>query len=830
MKKVIPFLASALAFLPQSVISQDTILVDTGEVYGHGPYYGVEAYGNASYVNDGSKEIKVFDVSDASNITLSGEVEVGCTVDDLDLDGATLVAKCPFEIHFYDLTDSLNPELVGSYDSTSYAVNSVELSGDRLYIGGGNTDIVIFNASDLSNIQELNSQTFDSISTGELKKSANFVYSISDFDTVKIFDVSNEENIIKTSEINATATLFKDVLIIDNTLYIAATDGLRVYDVTNMASPSYVKTIDSGSFFNTIDLLNALHVVGDTLYAGKSNAWIFEFDITTPLDPAFLGQFRYSTGTTNQITDNGTNMFIAFGIDGLATAEMQPMDKLDHFLVSILPNDLSMDNGRLLASDETGLFHVIDVENSFIPKSRIPYISNTFSGEIKNNTAWLGTGIYLETIDLSTLNPSSQIDIQTPDASAEVTYLNEIGDTLYLGTSSGMVAMYDVSGNVPSLIASITFPVHAETNSPQYITDVVPYGDYLLASSIESELLIADFSNLASPAVVNVPELSEVAEANLFVTGDKLLSASDWGAFLIDISDIENPTYYGTQLVELGLITSATRLDADQVLLSSTEGLLTVNIADPDNITIVSKIESAPEFSSVATDGSHVVGALHYESELKLYKFNKSPTTSDYEFSVDEDSSIVEYVEATDPDGDEIVFSIVSQPDSGSVSITSAGQFTYEPNADFNGQDTFTFEAEDTYGGSSEGSVSITINSVNDAPTASSVSLTTTVDKAVSGSFNASDVDGDELTYENTNPSNGSLSVSGSGFTYTPAAGFSGQDSFQYTVTDSGGESVTANVTITVNKPASSGGGGGSSDLWLLALLLLGFTFRRHIR
>ena len=831
MKKVIPFLASALALLPQYAISQDAVLVDTGEVYGHGPYYGVESYGSASYVNDASDTIKVFDVSDASNITLSGEVDVGCTVDDLDLDGSTLVAKCPFEIHFYDLTNNLGPELVGSYDSTGYAVNSVELSGDRLYIGGGNSDIAIFDASDLSNIQEINTQNFNSISTWELKKSGNYLYTVTDIDKVKIFDISNEENIVLASEILAVATLFKDALIIDTTLYVAATEGLRVYDISDISNPSLTRTINSGSFFNTIDLLSALHVVGDSLYAGKNNAWIFEFDISTPQDPVLLDEFRYSTGNTYQINDNGTNLFFAYGIDGLVSADMQPNGKLDHFIVSILPNDLSMDNGRVLATDETGLFHVIDIseQSTFSPQARQPYTTITNSGEIKGNTAWIAVYDELQTHDFTTLNPSALIDLQEPATSDAITIVKVIDNTLYLGTDRGMVAMYDVSANIPSLIASVTFPVHAETNSYQYITDIVPYGDYMLASSLESELLVADFSNLASPAVIDVPELSEVAEASLFVTGDKLVSASNWGVFLIDISDVENPSYYSNSLNDLGLVTAATRLDADTILLSSTEGLLTVNIADPDNVTIVSKIENAPEFSNIVTDGVHAVGSVRFASELKLYKFNKAPTTSDYQFAVNEDNSLVENVEASDPEGDDISFSIIGQPANGSVTITPEGQFTYQPDANYNGSDSFTFKAEDNYGSSSEGTVSITVNAVNDAPTATNVSLTTSVNSSVSGSFSASDVDGDELSYENTDPSNGTLSVSGTGFTYTPVEGFTGQDSFQYTVTDASGESSTATVTITVNQ-ASSGGGGGSSDLWLLALLALGFAFRRQIR
>lgn len=265
------------------------------------------------------------------------------------------------------------------------------------------------------------------------------------------------------------------------------------------------------------------------------------------------------------------------------------------------------------------------------------------------------------------------------------------------------------------------------------------------------------------------------------------------------------------------------------MLLSSSEGLITVDITDPDNISIVSKLTNTPEFSKLATDGNFLVASIQFASELKLYKFNKAPMTSNYQFNVNEDLSLVEVVNSTDPDGDEVTYSIVQQALNGNVNITTSGQFTYQPTNNFNGQDSFIFKAEDTYGNSSEGTVTITVDAVNDAPTATNVSLTTTVDSSVTSSFNASDVDGDELTYENTNPSNGSLNVSGSSFTYTPAAGFSGQDSFQYTVTDSAGVSVTATVTITVNQ-ASSGGGGGSSDLWLLALLLLGSSFRRQFK
>ena len=70
---------------------------------------------------------------------------------------------------------------------------------------------------------------------------------------------------------------------------------------------------------------------------------------------------------------------------------------------------------------------------------------------------------------------------------------------------------------------------------------------------------------------------------------------------------------------------------------------------------------------------------------------------------------------------------------------------------------------------------------------------------------NDSDPDNDTLTITSVStPGNGTASLTTGGISYSPAAGFSGTDSFTYTISDGNGGSATATVTVTVNTSAES--------------------------
>lgn len=158
----------------------------------------------------------------------------------------------------------------------------------------------------------------------------------------------------------------------------------------------------------------------------------------------------------------------------------------------------------------------------------------------------------------------------------------------------------------------------------------------------------------------------------------------------------------------------------------------------------------------------------------------------------------------SDPEGQPLTATLNSGPANGSLNLNPDGAFTYTPNAGFSGADSFTYTAGDGALSSPAATVSL---SINDLPVASADSYSTdeNVDLVVTAPgvmANDSDNSEGELTATLvSSTSNGVLSFSpDGGFTYQPAFGFSGSDSFTYEVTDAlGAASAAATATITVN-------------------------------
>jgi VCBS repeat-containing protein len=138
---------------------------------------------------------------------------------------------------------------------------------------------------------------------------------------------------------------------------------------------------------------------------------------------------------------------------------------------------------------------------------------------------------------------------------------------------------------------------------------------------------------------------------------------------------------------------------------------------------------------------------------------NDPPVSGDDVYTTDEDTPLSVVAPGllgndSDPNGDPLTASVVNGPTKGSLILNGDGSFTYSPNPNLHGSDSFTYQANDGNGGNDQATVSVTVNPVNDPPSANAGSDQTVTDSNGDGNqqvtlngTGSSDPDGDTLTY-----------------------------------------------------------------------------------
>ena len=211
----------------------------------------------------------------------------------------------------------------------------------------------------------------------------------------------------------------------------------------------------------------------------------------------------------------------------------------------------------------------------------------------------------------------------------------------------------------------------------------------------------------------------------------------------------------------------------------------------------------------------HVAGLIHGHTSTATVSVtvlpapvNESPSAADDSVSTAEDTPAVIDVKAndSDPNGDDISIASVGAAQHGTVAVLD-GRITYTPEADFHGTDTFDYTITD--GDLTDtASVTVTVAPVNDAPVAVDDVVTvagSSVANVINVLGNDTDVDTTDtltVTAVGTPTQGGSVAINADKtLSYTPAAGFSGTETFTY-ITSDGTDAATGTVTVTVTPVA----------------------------
>lgn len=252
-----------------------------------------------------------------------------------------------------------------------------------------------------------------------------------------------------------------------------------------------------------------------------------------------------------------------------------------------------------------------------------------------------------------------------------------------------------------------------------------------------------------------------------------------------------------------------------------TEGTLTLNPNGSFSYTPPAEFNGLVTFTYRAFDG-----ALHSNTAtitIDVAEVNDPPVAQPQNFNTDEDTPLLItdaqlLAGATDPEGNPLAVSFVGNLVGGGTLVDNGdGTYTYTPAPGFpapslTGQVTFQYRLTDGPNESNTATATITIAEVNDDPIANDDGVFRAIkdidDQLVTLDLLANDSKGQDegvpgevlsiLSVSATSAQGGTVMLVGQQVRYSPAPGFTGLDSFTYTLSDGRGGTDTATVEVEV--------------------------------
>ncbi|MEW4239255.1 Ig-like domain-containing protein [Priestia megaterium] len=487
------------------------------------------------------------------------------------------------------------------------------------------------------------------------------------------------------------------------------------------------------------------------------------------------------------------------------------------------PNFNGIDVFTVLVSDGLGGAAVSTITATVLPIDDPPIAPNDISLVINQDT--VGTG-QIAAIDpdgepltyiLQDL-PTFGTAVVNPDGT--FTYTPLLG---YRGADTFTVRISDPNGTFVITNVNITvLPVNQPPVVPNYqftINQDTNFNGAVSATDIDGNLLTYS---------LNTAPTNGTASVNTDGTYTYIPAPSFFGndSFTVLVSDGSGGTAIST--VSLTVLEVNKPPVAPSVLEFTTNEDTVLNGAipasDPNGDPLTYTLQDPPQNGTVIMnpDGTFVYtpnpnfnGPDHFSVRIAdtagnfiiidvfitVLPVNDAPIIPDYQYTINEDTTLTQKVVATHPDGDLLTYQLGTPPANGTAVVNLDGTFTYTPNPNFNGVDTFTIIVSDPQGDTATSTLTINVTPVNDPPIApSDISLTTLENTPVSSQIIAIDPDGEQLTYTLQDlPDNGTAVVNPNGsFTYTPNSSFTGNDSFDILITDPSGNFAIVHVTVTI--------------------------------
>ncbi len=414
------------------------------------------------------------------------------------------------------------------------------------------------------------------------------------------------------------------------------------------------------------------------------------------------------------------------------------------------------------------------------------------SFEYLNNVGQYGTDTFTYTISDGTDTATATVTIQmvnSPPLAVDDAYAMHFGNTLNV-TAPGVLANDSDSDNDPLTITWGSGTHGSVVGHPDGSFEYTPPTDFVGVETF-------------TYSISDGPD-TDVATVTIQVQNNPPVAQNDG-----------YPLHHDTDLTKVGPGVLSNDFDPDDDPITVTEwgtpanGTVSGNLDGGFVYTPPTGFVGNDTFTYRITDGAATDTAM-----VLVQVRNNAPVAQNDGYVVMHDTDLTKVGPGVlsndyDPDDDPITVTDWGTPSHGSVMGNVDGGFTYTPDPAYFGFDTFTYRITD---GVATDTATVTVLVKNSEPVAQNdgyvalhdMDLVRVGPGVLSNDY---DPDNDPITVtEWGTPTHGTVMGSyDGGFTYTPAAGFVGNDTFTYRITDGTAATDTATVLVQVrNEPPTA--------------------------
>ncbi|MBD3189590.1 MAG: hypothetical protein GF308_03050 [Candidatus Heimdallarchaeota archaeon] len=281
--------------------------------FGSGAFEDICVENGIAYLAEKSTGLEILNITDPTSSQLLAQFDVGESYHNLDVqDSFAYVISSSYDLVILDLRN-LNDILVGGgFDSGDYFFRDVIVKGEIAYLSTWD-NLIILNISNPTFPVQIGELLADDLIDFFLLKDTLILCTST---RLYLIDVSDPAN---PSEISVVQKNFwaSKICVKEGFVFILQHWSLRIFDITDpqniteLQSLSFDSQTQGQSIFLEEDLLY-LSIISSNWMAYQST--VFIYNVSSPSNPVFLGQFTQNQIMNKEILTQGTLLYLGNSI------------------------------------------------------------------------------------------------------------------------------------------------------------------------------------------------------------------------------------------------------------------------------------------------------------------------------------------------------------------------------------------------------------------------------------------------------------------------------------------------------------------------------------